>query len=89
MIHLQVNPSSGVPVYRQVADQISRYIDSGLLAPGVQLPSIRSLATSLAVNPATIVKAYAELEHLDMVEMRAQKWGQTAFLVSLVAGFLC
>ena len=88
MIHLQVNPSSGVPVYRQVADQIRRYVDSGLLAPGAPLPSIPGLATSLAVNPATIVKAYGELQHEDIVEMKAQKWGRVSFLVSRVVHFL-
>ena len=89
MLHLQINPNRGVPVYRQVADQIRRYVDAGLLAPGEQLPSVRGLATSLAVNPATIVKAYTELDHEDIVEMKAQKWGQATFLVSYVAGFLC
>lgn len=77
MLHLQINPNSGVPVYRQVMDQIKYYVASGLLAPGAQLPSIRSLATSLAVNPTTIVKAYTELQHGGVVEM---KQGKGAFV---------
>jgi len=77
MLHLQINPNSGVPVYRQVMDQIKYYVASGLLAPGAQLPSIRSLATSLAVNPTTIVKAYSELQHGGIVEM---KQGKGAFV---------
>jgi len=77
MLHLQINPNSGVPVYRQVMDQIRYYVASGLLAPGAQLPSIRSLATSLAVNPTTIVKAYTELQHGRIVEM---KQGKGAFV---------
>jgi GntR family transcriptional regulator len=84
MLHLQINPNSGVPVYRQVMEQIKYYVASGLLAPGVQLPSIRSLATSLAVNPTTIVKAYSELQHAGVVEM---KQGKGAF-VSESAGAL-
>jgi GntR family transcriptional regulator len=77
MLHLQINPNSGVPVYRQVMDQIKYYVASGLLAPGAQLPSIRSLATSLAVNPTTVVKAYTELQHGGIVEM---KQGKGAFV---------
>jgi len=77
MLHLQINPNSGVPVYRQVMEQIKYYVASGLLAPGAQLPSIRSLAGSLAVNPTTIVKAYTELQHGGVVEM---KQGKGAFV---------
>jgi GntR family transcriptional regulator len=77
VLHLQINPNSGVPVYRQVMDQIKYYVASGLLAPGAQLPSIRSLATSLAVNPTTVVKAYTELQHGGIVEM---KQGKGAFV---------
>ena len=83
MLHLQINPNSGVPVYRQVMDQIKYYVASGLLAPGAQLPSIRSLATSLAVNPTTIVKAYTELQHGGVVEM---KQGKGAFVAESAGG---
>lgn len=89
MIHLQINPNSGVPIFRQVADQIRRYVDSGLLEPGAPLPSVSGLATSLSVNPATIVRAYAELEHEDIVELKIKKWGRVSFLVSRVAHFPC
>ena len=77
MLHLQINPNSGVPVYRQVMEQIRYYVASGLLAPGAKLPSIRSLATSLAVNPTTVVKAYSELQHAGVVE---NKQGKGAFV---------
>jgi GntR family transcriptional regulator len=83
MLHLQINPNSGVPVYRQVMEQIKYYVASGLLAPGAQLPSIRSLATSLAVNPTTIVKAYTELQHADVVEI---KQGKGAFVSESAGG---
>ena len=73
MLHLQVDPHSGVPVYRQVMDQLKYYIASGALKPGDQIPSIRDLAKSLHVNPTTVVKAYTELEHEGAIEMRHGK----------------
>ncbi len=63
MLHFQIDPHSGIPVYRQLMDQIKYYAASGALQPGNQLPSIRELAKALSVNPTTIVKAYSELEH--------------------------
>ena len=77
-IHLQIDPHSGVPVYRQVMDQFRHYAASGVLKPGDQLPSIRALSKELAVNPTTVVKAYTELAHLGVVEMRQ---GKGAYLV--------
>jgi GntR family transcriptional regulator len=70
MLHFQLDIQSGVPVYRQLMDQIRYYVASGTLAPGDQLPSIRELAKNLAVNPTTIVKAYGELDHEGVVELR-------------------
>jgi len=77
MLHIQVDPHSGVPVYRQAMDQIEYYVASKVLAPGDQLPSIRELAKSLRVNPTTVVKAYTELEHKGVIEM---KHGKGAFI---------
>jgi GntR family transcriptional regulator len=54
--------TSGVPVYRQIIDQILGGIATGTLSPGVQLPTVRQLAVDLAVNPNTVVRAYRELE---------------------------
>ena len=62
MIAFQLNPKSGVPIYRQIQDQIRYGIASGLLGPGEQLPTVRSLAVELSVNPNTVIKAYSELE---------------------------
>ncbi len=73
ILHFQMNPSSGVPVYRQIMDQVKYYIASGTLRYGDQIPSIRELARSLAVNPTTIIKAYSELEHEGVIEMRHGK----------------
>ena len=65
-----VDPQSGVPVYRQLMDQIKFHIASGLLAPGDELPSTRSLSSELGVNPMTISKAYSFLEREEVVERR-------------------
>ena len=54
--------ASGVPVYRQIIDQILGGIAAGTLAPGDQLPTVRQLAVDLAINPNTVVRAYRELE---------------------------
>ena len=65
-----VDPHSGVPVYRQLMDQIKLHIASGVLRPGDELPSTRSLSTELGVNPMTISKAYSFLEMEHVVERR-------------------
>ena len=72
-LHLQLDPRSGVPVYRQMMDQMKYYVVGGTLRPGDQLPSIRELAGALAVNPTTVVKAYTELEREGVIEMRHGK----------------
>src|SRR3979411_2223593 len=53
---------SGVPVYRQIIDQVMGGIAAGHLKPGDQLPTVRQLAVDLAINPNTVVRAYRELE---------------------------
>jgi len=62
MIAFQLNSKSGVPIYRQIQDQVRYGIASRLLMPGEQLPTVRSLAVELSVNPNTVIKAYTELE---------------------------
>ncbi|HEY7885998.1 MAG TPA: GntR family transcriptional regulator [Cellvibrionaceae bacterium] len=57
-----LNPTSGVPIYRQLTDQIRRMVAGGQLQPGDSLPSVRELAVVHAVNPMTISKAYSLLE---------------------------
>ena len=59
---LQLSPSSGEPIYKQLMEQIKRMIASGQLKGGEYLPSVRQLATELEVNPMTISKAYGFLE---------------------------
>ena len=65
-----VDPHSGVPVYRQVMDQIKFHVASGLVKPGDELPSTRTLSSQLGVNPMTISKAYSYLEREEVVERR-------------------
>jgi GntR family transcriptional regulator len=79
----QMDAHSGVPVYRQLMDQIKYYVASGTLAPGDQLPSIRELAQLLTVNPTTIVKAFNELAHETVIELRH---GKGAFVTPRAAG---
>jgi GntR family transcriptional regulator len=65
-----VDPHSGVPVYRQLMDQVKFHITSGLMKPGDELPSTRALSSQLGVNPMTISKAYSYLERDGVVERR-------------------
>jgi GntR family transcriptional regulator len=53
---------SGIPVYRQIIDQVRGGVASGALTPGFQLPTVRQLAVDLEINPNTVVRAYRELE---------------------------
>jgi len=59
---------SGVPVYRQVIDQVHSGVASGSLRAGDQLPTVRQLAVDLAINPNTVMRAYRELELGGMLE---------------------
>ena len=59
---------SGVPVYRQIMDQVRGGIASGALTVGDQLPTVRQLAVDLSVNPNTVVRAYRELELSGLLE---------------------
>ena len=58
----QIDALSRKPVYEQIVEQTERFVLSGILKPGDQLPSVRSLSVQLSINPNTIQKAYAELE---------------------------
>ena len=72
-LHLELDARSGVPVYRQLMDQLKYYVAAGTLRPGDQLPSIRELAVALRVNPTTVVKTYTELERAGVINMRHGK----------------
>ena len=58
---VNVTTGSGTPIYRQIIDQVRLGVATGALRPGQAMPSVRSLAERLVVNPNTVVKAYAEL----------------------------
>jgi GntR family transcriptional regulator len=58
----RLDAHSGVPVYRQLIDQVQAGIASGSLAPGDQIPTVRQVAVDLAINPNTVLRAYRELE---------------------------
>jgi GntR family transcriptional regulator len=64
----EVHPSSGVPIYLQIIEQINALIAGGNLSEGDMLPSVRQMATELGVNPMTISKAYSRLEAEEIVE---------------------
>jgi GntR family transcriptional regulator len=70
MLLIRPNPSSGVPIYLQLIEQVKHAIDTGALRPGEQLPGIRPLAEELVINPNTVAKAYRELEHDGVIELR-------------------
>jgi GntR family transcriptional regulator len=64
------SPSSGVPIYLQLMEQVKHAIETGALRAGEQLPGIRPLAEELVINPNTVAKAYRELEHEGVIELR-------------------
>ena len=67
---ITINVTDGVPIYRQIVNQVKYLVASGLLQPGEELPPIRTLALQLKVTPNTIVKAYGELEIAGVVHKR-------------------
>jgi len=67
---ITINVADGVPIYRQIANQVRYLAASGLLAPGEELPPIRTLALQLKVTPNTVVRAYDELEAAGVIHKR-------------------
>ena len=70
MLHLSINQTDGVPIYRQLTQQITHLIASGRLTPETEMPSVRALAQQLLVNPNTVVRAYRELEAAGLLYKR-------------------
>src|SRR6185312_6763218 len=64
----RLDASSGVPVYRQLIDQVSGALAAGSLAAGNQLPTVRRVAVDLTINPNTVMRAYREMEIRGMLE---------------------
>lgn len=69
-MEIRLTNSDGVPVYRQIANQVKYMIASGRLRPGQELPGIRALAERLVINHNTVVHAYAELEKAGVIVCR-------------------
>ena len=68
MIMLNIAPSSGIPIYKQIIEQVKRMIVSGQLKQGDELPSVRQVASQFEVNPMTISKAYSLLEAIGFLD---------------------
>jgi GntR family transcriptional regulator len=73
----KLNPSTGQPLYLQLMQQIRHAVENGGLRQGDQLPGIRTLAEDLVISPTTVAKAYSELEHEGLLELRQ---GSGAFI---------
>jgi len=67
---IKIDLSDGVPIYRQIVNQVKYLIASGLLQPGEELPPIRTLALQLKITPNTVVKAYDDLEASGVIHKR-------------------
>ncbi len=72
-----LNQSSGMPIYLQLMEQVKHGVEIGALRPGDQLPTIRKIAEDLVMNPNTVARAYRELEHEGIIEL---KHGSGAFI---------
>src|ERR1041384_83562 len=69
-MQLHLSPRDGLPIYRQIVDQVKYLVAAGRLTPGEELPPIRGLAEQLVVNPNTVARAYLELERAGIVTKR-------------------
>jgi GntR family transcriptional regulator len=83
MMLFHLSPSSGVPIYLQLMEQVKHAVETGALRAGDQLPTIRKLAEDLVMNPNTVVRAYRELQHEGIIELRH---GSGAYISEAVAG---
>jgi GntR family transcriptional regulator len=68
MIEFHLDTRSGVPTYLQLVHQVRQAVRLGILLPGDQLPTVKDVVGSLAINPNTVLKAYRELDHEGLVE---------------------
>ncbi|GEM48261.1 GntR family transcriptional regulator [Deinococcus cellulosilyticus] len=70
MLHLRVDPHSGIPIYLQILTTIKDAIEHGVLRQGDTLPTVRQLATEHRIAPNTVMKAYSELQREGLIESR-------------------
>ena len=80
---IRLNPSTGLPLYLQLMEQIRHAVETGALKAGDQLPTIRKMAEDLVMNPNTVVRAYRELQHEGLIQL---KHGSGAFVSESVGG---
>jgi GntR family transcriptional regulator len=83
MIEFHLDPSSGVPAYLQIVQQVRQAVSLGMLRAGDQLPTVKQAVGALAINPNTVLKGYRELERAGVVEARR---GQGTFVARGVEG---
>ena len=76
-IEFRLDPNSGVPTYLQIVQQVEQALRLGYLVKGDQLPKVKEVVASLAINPNTVLKAYRELEHKGLTAGRP---GQGTFI---------
>ncbi len=83
MIQLHLDGGNGVSAYMQIVQQVKQALRLGILGPGDQLPTVREVVASMAINPNTVLKAYRELEMEGLV---AGRQGQGTFVLKSLAG---
>jgi GntR family transcriptional regulator len=83
MIEFELDESSGVATYLQLAQQVRQALRLGLLEPGERLPTAAQVVAKLAINPNTVLKAYRELEREGLVRARP---GQGTFVLRTLPG---
>ena len=69
-MHIHISPHDGVPIYRQIVNQVKYLVAAERLKPGDEIPPIRRLAEELLINPNTVARAYRELESAGVVLSR-------------------
>ena len=79
----RINQSAGIPLYIQLMEQVKHAVETGALREGDQLPAIRKVAEDLVMNPNTVVRAYRELEHEGVLEL---KHGSGAYIKESAGG---
>jgi len=72
LLALSVDHGSPTPPYDQLKQQLTALVDSGVLAPGTKLPTVRALATELGLAPNTVARAYRELEAAGVLQTRGR-----------------
>ncbi|HNX48805.1 MAG TPA: GntR family transcriptional regulator [Thermoanaerobaculaceae bacterium] len=75
---IEIDPTDAAPIWRQIEERVRRLVFAGTLAPGTSVPSVRELARTLRINPATVAKAYQRLTDSGVLQVRR---GEGTFVV--------